>query len=125
MAARGWVRVARSLGRREDAMPGLSIAARMRLGVLVATAFLAFTASAHAGTLTVNATIQGAGRIDYQKFDGMTATPLAACVSPSANVPNATVSPCGTQTLTPPAGQVWSMLLDASPIAGWQFTRWD
>src|SRR3954447_11633904 len=106
-------------------MPGLSIAARMRLGVLVATAFLAFTASAHAGTLTVNATIQGAGRIDGEKFDGANTTPIAACVSPNANVPNATTTACGAQTLTMPAGQVGAIRLYASPLPGWQFSGWD
>jgi hypothetical protein len=107
-------------------MSGHSIAARMRLAVAVVAAFGALASTAHAaGTLTVNASIQGAGRIDYQKFDGTVATPLASCVSPSGNVPNATVSPCGTQTLTPGAGQVWAMWLDATPLPGWQFSGWD
>jgi hypothetical protein len=107
-------------------MPGHSIAARMRFGVAVVAAFGALASTAHAaGTLTVNANIQGAGRIDYQKFDGAVATPLASCVSPSGNVPNATISPCGAQMLTPGAGQVWAMWLDATPLPGWQFSGWD
>jgi hypothetical protein len=40
-------------------------------------------------------------------------------------VPNATVTACGTQTLTVPPGVVGAIRLDASPLAGWQFAGWD
>jgi hypothetical protein len=106
-------------------MPGHSFAARMRLAVIVVAGVASFTSTAHAGTLTVNASIQGAGRIDGEKFDGTNTTPIAACVSPNANVPNATTTACGTQTLTMPAGQVGAIRLDASPLPGWQFSGWD
>jgi hypothetical protein len=100
----------------------------MRLAVVAVAAFGALASTAHAtGTLTVNASIQGAGRIDGEKFDGAsTTTPIAACVSPNANVPNAAVTACGTQTLTiPSGGSPGAIRLDASPLAGWQFAGWD
>ena len=110
-------------------MPGHSAAARRRRGVVVAAVlaavFGAFASTARAGTLTVNAGIQGAGRIDGEKFDSVNTTPIAACVSPNANVPNAAVTTCGTQTLTMPPGLVGAIRLDASPLPGWQFSGWD